>query len=73
MTTIQTTRGPQPLTVVTPGTSSDSDECEVCGIVGPVAVQQVGDDPDATFLLCAPCGTPAVNNGMARWLPRAGV
>lgn len=66
MTTTLTTGGRPPLTVVTktPG----DDECEVCHSSGPVALQQVGDDPDATFLLCAPCGTPAVNSGHARWI-----
>lgn len=67
MTTTLTTGGRPPLTVVTK-TAGDDDECEVCHSSGPVALQQVGDDPDATFLLCASCGTPAVNSGLARWV-----
>jgi len=65
MTTTLTTGGPPPLTV---DTNTAGDECEVCHSSGPVALQRVGDDPDATFLLCAPCGTPAINSGVARWL-----
>lgn len=59
-------RGGPPLTVVDDTTRAE--ECEVCGSNGPLALQQVGDDSDATFLLCAHCGTPAVNAGLARWL-----
>ncbi|HEX8002738.1 MAG TPA: hypothetical protein VF519_08590 [Mycobacteriales bacterium] len=65
MTTTLTTRGRPPRNVVT---HTAGDECEVCHTTGPLALQQVGDDPDATFLLCAPCGTPAVDSGLARWL-----
>lgn len=64
-TTVTDRRGTPPLTVVD---DTPTDECENCGSRGPLAVQQVGDDPDATFVLCAPCGTPAVNSGVARWL-----
>lgn len=66
MTTTLTTGGRPPLTVVTE--TAGDDECEVCHSSGPVALQQVGDDPDATFLLCASCGSPAVNSGLARWV-----
>lgn len=65
MTTTPTTRGRPRLTVVD---HTAADECEVCHTSGPVALQQVGDDPDATFLLCASCGTPPVNSGLARWI-----
>jgi hypothetical protein len=45
----------------------DPDTCDVCGTGGPLALQEVGGDPDAVFLLCAPCGNPAVEAGLARW------
>ena len=67
MTTTLTTGGHPPLSVLA-GTVDGIGECEVCRITGPVAVQQVGEDRDATFLLCARCGAPAVARGMARWL-----
>ena len=59
-------RGAPPLTIVV--TVPPTQECEVCGSCGPLALQQVTDGSDATFLLCASCGTPAVKAGMARWV-----
>ena len=41
--------------------------CDVCGTGGPLGLQEVGGDPDAIFLLCARCGQPAVDAGLARW------
>ena len=58
------------LTVV--GEATGDQRCEVCGSAGPLALQQVGDDPAAVFLLCAPCGAPAADRGIARWLPMTG-
>jgi hypothetical protein len=56
----------RPLAVVT--SPDDARACESCGDDGPLALQQVGDDPAARFLLCASCGGFAVDSGIARWV-----
>ena len=73
MTTTDNHRREEPRRLALVDDAPAADKCESCGRGGPVGYQQVGDDPDVVFLLCGPCGSPAVNAGIGWWLAPLGV